>query len=80
VHCGGADDVQFVPEPGTVTVDLRSGGTVQVARSGPVTVPLPVRQLPKYVASGGATDVFLINGTFNGLVYDATAVIEQWHP
>jgi len=82
VHCGGPDDLQFVPEPGTVTVDLRSGGTVRVARSGPVTVlrQLPVRQLPKYVASGAATDVFLINGKFNGLVYDATAVIEQWHP
>lgn len=80
VHCGGPDDVQFIPEPDTVTVDLHSGATVRVARSGPVTVPLPVRQLPAYVASGGATDVFLINGKLNGLVYDATAVTEQWHP
>ena len=82
VHCGGPDDFQFVPQSGTLTVDLAVGATITViGEPNTTTEPLAVSKLPAYVSSGKAeSDVFLLAGTRQGAVFDATAIAEQFHP
>jgi hypothetical protein len=75
VHCGGPDDFQYDPQPGTETAHLLAGAPVEVLAGTEAGERLPITQLAAYLPHA-ETDIFVITGT----TAETTSVTEAYHP
>jgi hypothetical protein len=77
VHCGGPDDLQYLPGASTETVQLVAGGSVGIFSLTTMgDTPLPVGQLSAYLAKGPESGIFQVQGSLPA----ATGIAEIYHP
>jgi hypothetical protein len=78
VHCGGPDDLQFIPTNRKYTGHVLPHATIKVLSfTNGITFPrLPESQLPKWIAHDQSGRIFTVNGPARAI----TALTEQYHP
>jgi hypothetical protein len=78
VHCGGPDDLQYIPTNKKYTGHVLPHATIKVLSFAKgISFPrLPENQLPKWIAHDQGGRIFTVTGPAKGI----TALTEMYHP
>lgn len=78
VHCGGPDDLQYIPTDEKYTGHVLPRATIKVLSFAKgITFPrLPESQLPKWIAHDQSGRIFTVTGPAKAI----TALTEMYHP
>jgi hypothetical protein len=78
VHCGGPDDLQYIPTSKRYTGHVLPHATIKVLSfANGISFPrLPESQLPKWIAHDQSGRIFTVAGSAKAI----TALTEQYHP
>lgn len=79
VHCGGPDDMQYLPTGKRFAGRLRPAATINVlvfGRDGVEFPRLPQSRFPRWVATDHNSGIYTVTGPFRAI----RALHEQYHP